>query len=165
MLTMNMRQLTAAPTSREDAREEVPRASGMLPGPEGLEDRALNAITVPVRLEWFDDRIRTIQLTVIDLDDLTEELRLDGETIGFIGRADRVFVAHTGTRLDRAEECGQYLLWDKAASILVTRRVRRSEPEEHVTRVGAPERATDRNDGAPGQASTHQRSRAHEMSR
>jgi hypothetical protein len=33
-----------------------------------------------------------------------------------VQRASRIFVALTGRRTDRAEECGQYLFWDQAAT-------------------------------------------------
>jgi hypothetical protein len=87
---------------------------------EALQDRALPTVTGPLRVECFDGRIRTVQIVVIDLDELTEEIRLDGRTIGFIGRAGHIFVAQTGTRLDRAEECGQLLSWHKAMTFLAT---------------------------------------------
>lgn len=132
---------------------------------EALQDQALRDVTVPLCLEWFDGRIRTIQLVVIDLDETTEEIRLDGRTIGFIGRAGAIFVAQTGTRLDRAEECGQCLVWDTAATILVTLLGNRVEPEKPDLRVGAPEDTTGRHDGDTGRAPNGQHQRVHEMSR
>lgn len=130
-----------------------------------LQDRELRTVTVPLRLEWFDGRIRTIQIVVIDRDDLTEEISLDGHTIGFIGHAGHIFVAQAGTRLDRATEAGQCLLWDKAATILVTLSGDRLEPEEPDPRLRAPENTTVHNDRDTGQAPTRQRPRVHEMSR
>lgn len=110
--------------------ERIGEATALSSQDEALQDRALRTVAVPLRLEWFDGRTRTIQIVVTDLDDLTEELRLDGHTIGFISRAGPIFVAMTGTRLDRAEECGQCLLWDKAATILVTLMGRPREPKK-----------------------------------
>jgi hypothetical protein len=109
---------------------------------EALQDRALRTVAVPLRLEWFDGRTRTIQIVVTDLDDRTEELRLDGHTIGFISRAGPIFVALTGTRLDRAEECGQCLLWDNAATILVTLMSDLPEPEKPDPLVEVPQHKT-----------------------
>jgi hypothetical protein len=132
---------------------------------KAVQDRALRTVSVPLGLEWFVGRIRMIQIDVIDLDDLTEEIRLDGYTIGFISRAGRIFVAQTGTRLDRAEECGQCLLWDKAAAILVTLLGRLPEPEEPDPRMGAPQHTTGHHDGGTGQTPKHQPPRVYELSR
>lgn len=73
-----------------------------------------------LRVEWFDDRIIVLPMIVIDRGDSDYEIRIRGRLIGFIHRAGRVFVALTGTRLDRAEECGQYLMFDLAAGKLAT---------------------------------------------
>ncbi|MEO8907289.1 MAG: hypothetical protein ABI310_04345 [Microbacteriaceae bacterium] len=80
----------------------------------------VKAVTVPLRVAWSDYRIKTIPIVVADVDDLNCEIRCQGQVLGFIHRAGRVFVALRGTRLDRAEECGQSLLWDIAAGKLVT---------------------------------------------
>jgi hypothetical protein len=134
---------------------------------EALQDRAPRTVTGRLRVECFDGRIRTVQIVVIDLDELTEEIRLNGRTIGFICRAGPIFVAMTGTRLDRAEECGQCLLWDKAATILVTLMGGPPEPEKLGPLVGVPQRTTgDRDrDGDTGRALDRQLLRVHEMSR
>ena len=126
---------------------------------------ALQADTVPPQVKWFDGRIRTVQIVVNDLNELTEEICLDGNTIGFISRVGRIFVAQTGTRLDRAEECGQCFLWDEAATILValsTRITPLEEPDPQA--VQALERTTDTSDGNPDQAMNSQNLCIHEMS-
>lgn len=129
------------------------------------QGEASRTVTVPLRLEWLDGLIRTIQLTVVDLDDLTEEIRLDGQTIGFINRAGRIFVAQSGTRLDRAEECGQCLLWDKAAATLVTLLGRLPEREEPDPCSAMPEHATGYRDADTGHEPNRQSRPAYEMSR
>jgi hypothetical protein len=122
------------------------------------------AATVPLRLEWFDGGVGTVRLTVIDLDDLTQEIALDGQTIGFIGRAHGVFVALTGTRLDRAEECSQSLLWDKSAAILVALSGHRPEREESDRGRGASVPTAGHNDGGTDQLQTQSRPRVPEVS-
>lgn len=118
---------------------------------------------LPLRLEWFDHRIRTIQLVVIDRDEVTEDLRLGGRTIGFVHHAGRIFVALTGSRLDLAEECGQCLLWDKAAAILVTTFGHLPEQGQPDPSKATPAHRSGDRDGA--HASVGRRSVAHEMSR
>jgi|GEM_PF-5834317 len=44
-----------------------------------------------------------IPLTRVVLDDVDEEIHLEGQVIGFIHRDGRIFVALTGSRIDRAE--------------------------------------------------------------
>lgn len=127
------------------------------------EDQTLRTVTVPLRLEWLDHRIWTIQVVVIDRDELTEELRLGGQTIGFIHHAGRIFVALTGTRLDWAEECGQCLLWDKAAALLATTFGHLPEPRRPDPRRAAPAHPT--GDRHTAHTSTGRRSAVHEMSR
>lgn len=128
-----------------------------------LQDRVLRTVTVPLRVEWSDDQIRTLQMVVIDLDQFTEELHLDGQTIGFIHRAGRIFVASAGTRFDQAEECAQCLLWDKAAAILVTTFGHLPEPEQPDPLAPAPQNTT--GDPDTGHTPARQRPVIHEMSR
>jgi len=94
-------------------------------------------------LEWSDDVIRVIPLTVIDLGNVVQEIRLNGQVIGFIHRADHIFVALSGARVDRAEECGQSLLWDKAAAALDTTLGQTPEPEKSFARATARKRSVD----------------------
>jgi len=108
-----------------------------------LQDPAFSAVTVPLRLAWFHDVIRIIPLTVVDLGNVVQEIRLDGQVIGFIHRAGHIFVALSGAQMDRAEECGQSLLWDKAAAALVITLGRIPEPEESAARSTASEPAVD----------------------
>lgn len=122
--TYRARSTTAVPTCDryEVGSALLPQSVGgaIVPSTDAaIADQLLPSVTVPLRMGRSDGGIRTVQIVVIDLDDLTEELRLDDHTIGFIYRAGHVFVAQSGTRLDRAEECGQHLLWDKAAAMLV----------------------------------------------
>lgn len=154
----------ALPTSLVGVTERIV-APGIVSSQVGaLPVRALRTVTVPLRLEWFDGLIRTIQVVVIDLDDVTEEIRLDGHTIGFIGRAGRIFVAQTGTRLDQAEECGQCLLWDKAATILVNLLGDRVELEKPDPPVKAREYVSGYHNGDTPQAPTAQGTRMNQMS-
>jgi len=66
--------------------------------------------------------------------------------------------------MDRAEECGQSLLWDKAAATLVTTLGQTPEPEKSPARVTARERSVD-----PGhdtsQQSARRPSRSHAITR
>ena len=74
---------------------------------------------VRVRVDTDDDRIETVRLTVVPRDDELDEIDLERHILGYIQQAGHVFVALVGERLDRAEECGQSLLWDRAAADLV----------------------------------------------
>lgn len=84
-----------------------------------VEDSSVSAVTVPLRLESPHNAIRIVTLTVVECDDTVQEIRCDGQVIGFIHRAGRIFVALTGNRQDRALECAQSVLWEKVASTLV----------------------------------------------
>ena len=74
---------------------------------------------VHVRMVTDCDAIETVDLVVVPRDEELDEIDLDRHVLGYIQQAGRVFVALVGERLDRAEECGQSLLWDKAAADLV----------------------------------------------
>lgn len=74
---------------------------------------------IHVRMATDADQIETVVLTVVPLEGELEEIDLDRHILGYIQQAGQVFVALVGERLDRAEECGQSLLWDKAAAELV----------------------------------------------
>ncbi|GAB3608311.1 MULTISPECIES: hypothetical protein [Humibacter] len=74
---------------------------------------------VRVRLDIDADRIETVKLVVVPRANDLVEIDLERHVLGFIERAGQVFVALAGERLDRAEECGQSLLWDHAAAELV----------------------------------------------
>lgn len=76
---------------------------------------------VHVRMGLESDRIETVRLMVVPKGDDFEEIDVDRRVLGYIHQAGNVFVALAGERLDRAEECGQSLLWDKAAADLVRR--------------------------------------------
>lgn len=76
--------------------------------------------TVTVRMVTARDEIVTIRLLLRCVSTDLDEIRYSDRTIGYVQRAGRVFVALTGARADRAEECGQYLLWDQAAIRLVS---------------------------------------------
>jgi hypothetical protein len=76
---------------------------------------------VHVRMDREADQIDTVSLMVVPRSDDLEEIDADRHVLGYIHQAGRVFVALAGERLDRAEECGQSLLWDKAAADLVRR--------------------------------------------
>lgn len=130
-----------------------------------LQDPTLSAATVAVPLECFDKVIRTISLTVVDLDDVVQEIRLDGRVIGFIHAAGRIFVALTGTRMDWAVECGQSLLWDKAAATLVTTFGQLPQPEEPAPRSTVPAHPIGDPDRDTGRESPRRRFGVHAMSR
>ncbi|MFD4421662.1 hypothetical protein ACFWN7_09185 [Agromyces sp. NPDC058484] len=67
------------------------------------------------------DAVETSQIVVSAIEFDLDEVSFEGETVGFVQRAGHVFVALEGARHDRAEECGQYLLWDLAATRLLER--------------------------------------------
>lgn len=75
---------------------------------------------VTVRMVDIHDRIVPIRLLVRPVAADLDEIRYSDHTVGYVQRADRTFVALVGSRADRAEECGQYLLWDLAATRLVS---------------------------------------------
>lgn len=129
-----------------------------------LQDPALSAATVPVALKRIDDEVRMIALTVVDLDDADQEIRLNGQVIGFIHTAGRVFVALTGTRTDQAEECGQSLLWDRAAETLVNTFEQRHQPEEPAPRATVPEPALGDPDPDTGREPPRRRVGIHALS-
>lgn len=81
-------------------------------------DGALVTTITWVRVKSRDET-RVIRLTTIRHDDQTEEIRLDGKVIGFVHRAGLIFVALIGSRLDRALECAQSVMWDGAAAELI----------------------------------------------
>lgn len=128
------------------------------------QDWVSDTITMPVRMERCDE-IRTIEPTGIPLDHKTEEIHLDGRVIGFIHHAGPIFVALTGARLDRAEECGQSLLWDRAAARLVTESGDVKAVEDTPWRSVPPERASGYRNRAAGRVLVHQRSRIREKTR
>lgn len=74
---------------------------------------------VRVRLCIDADRIDTVTLKVVPRTCELDEIKVGCQLLGYIERVGHVFVALTGERLDRAEECGQSLLWDLAAAALV----------------------------------------------
>ena len=80
--------------------------------------QATELVTVSTRIGWHEE-ITTIQSIVLPHHGLTEEMRLNGQVIGFIQRAGRIFVALAGSRIDLAEECAQSLFWDTAAIRLI----------------------------------------------
>ena len=62
--------------------------------------------------------ITVLDLVVKSVESDLDAVECDHHTLGYVQRAGRVFVSLVGERADRAEECGQYLLWDKAADRL-----------------------------------------------
>jgi len=75
--------------------------------------------SISLRLNSWDDLIRTVPLVVVRRGDTLEEIRFREQVIGFIRRDEPFFRALSGTRLDEASERGHSLLWDKAAALLV----------------------------------------------
>ena len=72
-----------------------------------------------VRLAARSDQLEAVELVVVHRDDELDEIDLDRRVLGYIQQAGSVYVALLGERLDRAEECGQSLLWERAAAYLV----------------------------------------------
>ncbi|MET4706007.1 hypothetical protein [Frigoribacterium sp. UYMn621] len=105
------------------------------PQTEGLREVPLRVDTVPLPVGSFYGQMQTIQIEVFDLNELTEEIVLAGNTIGFISRVCPIFVAETGSRVDRAEECGQFLVWDSAAALLISKLGQVPEPAQPGIRV------------------------------
>jgi len=75
--------------------------------------------SLSLRLNSWDDAIRTVPLEVVRREETLEEIRFRDQVIGFIRRDEHLFRALSGTRLDGASERGHSLLWDKAAALLV----------------------------------------------
>ncbi|GAB3388444.1 hypothetical protein GCM10027568_09460 [Humibacter soli] len=92
------------------------RAETSAPSPEAVSNEEQS-----VTLRVVDDLtgIETINLVLVTVDGDLDEVRNDGGTIGYIRHVGRLFVALHGSRRDRAEECGQFSLWDHAAQSLV----------------------------------------------
>jgi hypothetical protein len=59
------------------------------------------------------------RVTLAHVGEDTDAISKDDDVIGYICSVGRVFVALAGARLDRAEECAQSQLWDKAAEQLL----------------------------------------------
>jgi hypothetical protein len=74
---------------------------------------------VPLRIAHDTTEVEIISLTILPIDTDLDEVRCDGNTIGFVRHVDRIFVALVGNRRDRAEEHGQFFLWDFAAQQIV----------------------------------------------
>lgn len=75
--------------------------------------------SILLRMIDDSDELEIVPLVVSSIAPELEEIRNGETTIGFIERVGHLFVARTGERLDRAEECGQFLLWDHAAEELL----------------------------------------------
>jgi hypothetical protein len=75
--------------------------------------------TVWLRLWGSNDELQVVPLNITEVGDDVDAISRGDGVIGYIRRVDPVFVALVGARLDRAEECGQSLLWDKAATRLL----------------------------------------------
>lgn len=128
------------------------------------QDWVADVIAVPVRMERCDG-IRTIEPTGIPGDRMTEEFLLDGRVIGFIHHAGPVFVALAGARLDRAEECGQSLSWDRAVALLVTEWGGVKAVEDTLCRTVPSEHGSGYRSRGAGRVLVRQRSRIREMTR
>jgi len=89
------------------------------PAVEQVHRRTLDVASLALRLNSWDDAIRTVPLVVVRRDDTLEEIRFRDQVIGFIRRDEHLFHALSGDRLDGASERGHSLLWDKAAALLV----------------------------------------------
>ncbi|HEY5222629.1 MAG TPA: hypothetical protein VIJ18_06220 [Microbacteriaceae bacterium] len=76
----------------------------------------------PLVLRMVNPRyeIVTIELLVRCVDADLDEIQYGDRTVGYVQRAGRIFAALIGPRADRAEECGQYLLWDHATARLLS---------------------------------------------
>jgi len=117
-----MSSMTITRSHTTPARE----AAGVSRRTTGREDAMSRGIPDPtrphevrVRVASDCDQIEIVDLVVVPRDDELAEIDLDRHVLGYIQQAGHVFVALVGERLDRAEECGQSLLWDKAAAQLV----------------------------------------------
>lgn len=72
-----------------------------------------------VRMSQADDTIISVCLEVTTLSPSTCEIKVNGSTIGFIGRVPFGFTASAGTCPETATPRGQFDLWDKAAAALL----------------------------------------------
>jgi hypothetical protein len=84
--------------------------------------------SVTLRMAVSNDRIDTVKIVILPEGSDVDEVDVDHRPIGYVQRAGHVFVALIGDRLSRAEECGQFLLWDQAAAELI-RRATRDTPD------------------------------------
>lgn len=74
---------------------------------------------VSIRVVNDQGDVELVDLWVTEIDDEVERVDARHGTIGYIHRVGNIFVALAGDRTDRAEECGQFALWDHAAGELV----------------------------------------------
>ncbi|WP_157487732.1 hypothetical protein [Leifsonia sp. Root112D2] len=74
---------------------------------------------VSVRVVNAKDEVESMNLDVNRIGPGYYKIQHNHVVIGYIQRAGHLFVALGGTRSDRAEEWGQYLIWDHAAAKLL----------------------------------------------
>lgn len=74
---------------------------------------------IPVRMVNREEEIDLVDLDVVEISRDCDKIQYDHMVIGYIQHVGHVFVALTGPRLDRAEECRQSMLWDHAAAELM----------------------------------------------
>lgn len=74
---------------------------------------------VSVRMVNDADDVDLMDLDIVEFSHDCDKIQYDREVIGYIEHVGHVFVALCGSRFDRAEECGQCLLWDQAAAKLM----------------------------------------------
>jgi hypothetical protein len=60
-----------------------------------------------------------VALKIASISDDVDAINRGSCVIGYIRHVGHTFVALIGARFDRAEECGQSQLWDKAATRLL----------------------------------------------
>lgn len=74
---------------------------------------------VSVRMVNSADEVDLMDLDIVPISRDCEKIQYQHEVVGYIEHVGHIFVALCGSRLDRAEECGQCLLWDQAAAELM----------------------------------------------
>lgn len=99
-------QATAVPPAK-------PRMSAAAP------DAKLEARVLWLPVADPQQRVDEVPVVVRRVADDVVEVSRTGRTIGYIQRVPPLFVALEGSRLDRAEECAQSQLWNKAAARLL----------------------------------------------
>lgn len=79
-------------------------------------------------------RVDEVPVVVRRVADDVVEVSRTGRTIGYIQRVPPLFVALEGSRLDRAEECAQSKLWNRAAARLLEK-----DASHHRSAAGGPD--------------------------
>lgn len=90
--------------------------TAIMPAPVKHDAALARSVALPIR--GSHDETTVLDLVVKPVGSDLEAIQCEGHILGYVQRAGRIFVSLLGERADRAEECGQYLVWDGAAARL-----------------------------------------------